>query len=161
MSKVLQLFSCSVSLCDTIQLNTIDENRVQGLGVLSGRTGSRIIWPLRLLERHSQVAHTGFYTQCGTGLDNGKKRGEYTLVFTHNAAECREPHEEILINLYTVWRTCVHVFPLDCPRSGPGPVRALFADPRPGPQVQVQSFSDLDLDLYWTWTWTWVLQCTD
>ena len=42
---------------------------------------------------------------------------------------------------------------LDCPRSGPGPVRALFADPGPGPQVQVQSFSDLDLDLYWTWTW--------
>ena len=36
---------------------------------------------------------------------------------------------------------------LDCPRSGPGPVRALFADPGPGPQVQVQSFSDLDLDL--------------
>ena len=35
---------------------------------------------------------------------------------------------------------------LDCPRSGPGPVRALFADPGPGPQVQVQSFSDLDLD---------------
>ena len=33
---------------------------------------------------------------------------------------------------------------LDCPRSGPGPVRALFADPGPGPQVQVQSFSDLD-----------------
>ena len=42
---------------------------------------------------------------------------------------------------------------LDCPRSGPGPVRALFADPGPGPQVQVQSFSDLDLDtstaVYW------------
>ena len=36
---------------------------------------------------------------------------------------------------------------LDCPRSGPGPVQALFADPGPGPQVQVQSFSDLlDLD---------------
>ena len=33
---------------------------------------------------------------------------------------------------------------VDCPRSGPGPVRALFADPGPGPQVQVQSFSDLD-----------------
>ena len=111
MSKVLQLFSCSVSLCDTIQLNIIDENRVQGLGVLSGRTGSQIIWPLRLLERHSQVAHTGFYTQCGTGLDNGKKKSEYTLVFTHNAAERREPYEEIFINLYTVWRTCVHVFP--------------------------------------------------
>ena len=84
MSKVLQLFSCSVSLCDTIQLNTIDENRVQGLGVLSGRTGSRIIWPLRLLERHSQVAHTGFYTQCGTGLlvDNGKKKAEYIVQRT-------------------------------------------------------------------------------
>ena len=42
---------------------------------------------------------------------------------------------------------------VDCPRSGPGPVRALFADPGPGPQVQVQSFSDLDLDMstavYW------------
>ena len=33
---------------------------------------------------------------------------------------------------------------IDCPRSGPGPVWALFADPGPGPQVQVQSFSDLD-----------------
>ena len=27
---------------------------------------------------------------------------------------------------------------LDCPRSGPGPVWALFADPGPGPRVQVQ-----------------------
>ena len=35
---------------------------------------------------------------------------------------------------------------LYCPRSGPGPVRALFADLGPGPQVQVQSFLDLDLD---------------
>ena len=81
MSKVLQLFSCSVSLCDTIQLNIIDENRVQGLGILSGRTGSQIIWPLRLLERHSQVAHTGFYTQCGTGLDNEKKKRQIHIGF--------------------------------------------------------------------------------
>ena len=29
---------------------------------------------------------------------------------------------------------------LDCPRSGPGPVWALFADPGPGPEDQVQSF---------------------
>ena len=35
---------------------------------------------------------------------------------------------------------------LDCPRSSPGPVWVLFADPGPGPQVQVQSFSHLDLD---------------
>jgi hypothetical protein len=25
---------------------------------------------------------------------------------------------------------------VDCPRSGPGPVRPLFADPGPGPQAQ-------------------------
>ena len=54
---------------------------------------------------------------------------------------------------------------LDCPRSGPGPVRPLFADPRPGPQVQVQQTPDLDLDPragpgpVWVWTRTQVLQC--
>ena len=61
-------------------------------------------------ERHSQVAHTGFYTQCGTGLAMERKKRIHSLVFTHNAAEHREPYEEILINLYTVRRTCVHVF---------------------------------------------------
>ena len=33
---------------------------------------------------------------------------------------------------------------LDCPRSGPGPVWPVFADPGPGPQVQVQQTLDLD-----------------
>ena len=38
----------------------------------------------------------------------------------------------------------VNVILIDCPRSDPGPVRPLFADPRPGPQVQVQQTPDLD-----------------
>ena len=57
-------------------------------------------------------------------------------------------------NIRRIWletRRGFHI-QVDCPRSGPGPVRPLFADPGPGPQVQVQQFLDLDLDLYWTWT---------
>ena len=48
---------------------------------------------------------------------------------------------------------------LDCPRSGPGPVQPLFADPGPGPGPV------LDLDPrsgpgpVLVWTWTPVLQC--
>ena len=96
MSKVLQLFSCSVSLCDTIQLNTIDENRVQGLGVLSGRTGSQIIWPLILLERHSQVVHTGFYTQWHRARQWKKKRWIHIGFYT----QCSRVQRTIWGNSY-------------------------------------------------------------
>ena len=37
--------------------------------------------------------------------------------------------------------------PVDCPRSGPGPVRPLLADLGLGPQVQVQQTLDLDLSM--------------
>ena len=55
-----------------------------------------------------------------------------------------EPHKRKLASYVT---NKDNISAVDCPRSGPGPVRALFADPGPRPQVQVQSFSDLDLDM--------------
>ena len=33
------------------------------------------------LEMRSQVAHTGFYTQCGTRLENGKKKANTHIGF--------------------------------------------------------------------------------
>ena len=72
-------------------------------------------------------------------LDNGWELEEITEVLGIS----KESVDQWLDNYATHGQVDPH---LDCPRSGPGPVRALFADPGPGPQVQVQSFSDLDLD---------------
>ena len=93
------------------------------------------------LRQFLQIA-PGQYKTCEILFRTGSGRGPATS-------------KSRLLRLCTQERIlgqCKLVHQLDCPRSGPGPVWPLFADPGPGPQVQVQQTPDLDLDQYWTWS---------
>ena len=109
------------------------------------RAGKRL---LQTCPSHHQPSQSLHFLDCCRKICFIPRKSVRSVKLTETSpGMCRRTSEED-------WSSCQYIlYILDCPRSGPGPVRALFADPGPGPQVQVQSFWDLDLDLYWTWTW--------
>ena len=60
-------------------------------------------------KKNANHIHTGFYTQCNGGLKINPSA--FASAFTHNATQGWWTNEQIHINLYTVTKTGVPVFP--------------------------------------------------